>query len=130
MRQGLRQRPPLNVLAPIATGRDVGGDDRAGCGRARPDPGGGVTPVAVHDPGGGAPAARKDAKGDALLCVAWSRWLELSSRALKTGVVFTGDPVIVTIHLRIRAISEEELRFCPRSHLTAMLPTITLKPNC
>jgi hypothetical protein len=111
MRQGLRQRPPLNVLAPIATGRDVGGDDRAGCGRARPDPGGG-------------------AKGDALLCVAWSRWLELSSRALKTGVVFTGDPVIVTIHLRIRAISEEELRFCPRSHLTAMLPTITLKPNC
>jgi hypothetical protein len=42
MRQGLRQRPPLNVLAPIATGRDVGGDDRAGCGRARPDPGGGA----------------------------------------------------------------------------------------
>jgi len=68
MRQGLRQRPPLNVLAPIATGRDVGGDDRAGCGRARPDPGGGAGRSAVLARRAAERRSHERSKG-------WVRWL-------------------------------------------------------
>lgn len=51
----------------------------------------------------------------------------LDGLPLKSRVVFTRNPITVTIHLGIWTISYEKLSFGSGRHLTAMLATIAAK---
>ena len=59
--------------------------------------------------------------------VGWSALLESFLFILETRVIFTWDSVMISIHFGIGTISDKIFCFRSRSHLTAILPTITFK---